>query len=140
MNIREILAPFREACQKAFDAIKPFSTPFELLLPGEEWEECNFTEGRMQWRRLAAPVGRMVEFRADAGTKMAMHFHDSPEVIFVQSGRLVMMRDAQTFEIGPGETFHSPAGRPHSAYVAESGGAICWWPTQETDVLDIGVV
>lgn len=140
MNVNQMLAPFRAACRKAFDSIKPFATPFELPLPGREWEPCFFFEGIADWRRLPCPVGRMVEFRAEAGGKMAMHFHDSPEVLHVTEGRLVMMRDAQTIEIRAGKSFVCQSGRPHSAYVAEAGACICWWPEQTTDTLHIGVV
>lgn len=82
----------------------------------------------------------MVEFDAKEACAMAMHFHDVPEVLYLKSGKLVMKRDAQEFTLHPGETFHSPAGRPHAAYFVDPGVCVCWWPGQDSDVLEIGVL
>jgi len=142
MTVNKLLAPFRAACRTAFDSLKPFAAPFELGLPGDAWEPFVMCEGGpVWWRSMPCSFGVMVEFRATAPARMAMHFHeDSPEVLFVAAGRLTMHRDAQTFEMGPGETWHAQSGRPHAASFDQPGHVIAWWPTHKPGAMMIGVI
>jgi quercetin dioxygenase-like cupin family protein len=54
------------------------------------------------------------------GTRVAMHYHDSEQVTYVQTGRLRFVVEGQTYNIGPGQMIVIPQYSQHSIEALEN--------------------
>jgi quercetin dioxygenase-like cupin family protein len=59
------------------------------------------------------------EFTFDANTRIPDHAHVHDQVGYVVSGRVAMTVAGETFELGPGDTYHAPPNVRHSALTLE---------------------
>ena len=64
----------------------------------------------------------VLELRLRSGEATPLHAHDTPELVRVLDGRLLVSSGAETFVLEPGWTFSAPAGIPH-ALTAVDGDA-----------------
>jgi len=72
-------------------------------------------------RTLAdGPSLMMCEFTFDAGVQIPNHAHPHEQVGYVVSGRVRLTIDRETFELGPGDSYHAPSNVPHGAFTLES--------------------
>jgi len=60
-----------------------------------------------------------------AGTRYPEHTHPHREVRWILSGRLYIIENGVTLDLGPGDRMESEAGVPHTAYVPEDVCYIC---------------
>ncbi|WP_456452815.1 cupin domain-containing protein [Hydrogenimonas sp.] len=60
-----------------------------------------------------------------AGTRYPEHTHPHDEVRWILSGRLFIIEEGATLDLGPGDRMESEADTPHSAFVPEDVCYIC---------------
>jgi quercetin dioxygenase-like cupin family protein len=71
-------------------------------------------------RTLADDESMMLcEFTFDAGVEVPNHSHPHEQVGYVVSGRLRMIVDGQSHDLGPGDSYHAPSNVPHGALTLE---------------------
>ncbi len=71
-------------------------------------------------RTLADGESMMLcEFTFDAGVEVPNHSHPHEQVGYVVSGRLRMIIDGQSHDLGPGDSYHAPSNVPHGALTLE---------------------
>lgn len=71
-------------------------------------------------RTLADGESMMLcEFTFDAGVEVPNHSHPHEQVGYVVSGRLRMIVDGQSHDLGPGDSYHAPSNVPHGALTLE---------------------
>jgi unsaturated pyranuronate lyase len=57
----------------------------------------------------------MCEFTFETGVTVPNHTHPHEQVGYVVSGRVRMTIEDESFELGPGDSYHAPSNVPHSA-------------------------
>lgn len=72
-------------------------------------------------RRTLVDGGTLMicEFTFDANIRIPDHAHVHDQVGYVVSGRVAMTIAGETFELGPGDTYHAPSNVRHSALTLE---------------------
>ncbi len=72
-------------------------------------------------RTLADGESMMIcEFTLDRGVEVPNHSHPHEQVGYVVSGRLRMVINGETSELGTGDSYHAPSNIPHSVVTLES--------------------
>jgi len=61
----------------------------------------------------------MCEFTFDANVQIPNHTHPHEQVGYVAAGRVRMIIDGQSFELGPGDSYRAPSNVPHGAFTLE---------------------
>ncbi len=71
-------------------------------------------------RTLAAGKSMMIcEFTLDAGVEIPGHTHPHEQVGYVASGKVKIIMDDGSFDLGPGDTYYAPSGARHGAIALE---------------------
>jgi quercetin dioxygenase-like cupin family protein len=55
----------------------------------------------------------------EAGSKMPEHQHPQEQIIHILSGRMRVMADGATRELGPGESYYLASNAPHGVETIE---------------------
>jgi quercetin dioxygenase-like cupin family protein len=122
-------------------ALEKIGRSITAELPGEEYECFPLSEGAFtEWKSIPTTVGKAVLFRASGPTAMRSHKHNSPEVLIVKSGELVVRIAGIPHTIKAGDTISTQAGQEHSAHYLTAGECLCIWPALDSDRMTIDVL
>ncbi len=82
-----------------------------------------------------SPELMVVAFGFEAGAKGALHDHPHVQSTYVESGRFRFTIGAESFEVGPGDSFVIPSGARHGCACLEAGRLIDTFPPRRDDFL-----
>jgi quercetin dioxygenase-like cupin family protein len=129
------LGPLRQV------ALERMGTSLTVPLPGDEYECFTLSEGAFtEWKSIPCEVGKAVMFRATGETAMRSHKHESPEVLIVHSGELVVRIGGVPTTLKAGDTITTQPGEEHSAHYKGKGECLCFWPAVSGSSLTIDVL
>ena len=110
-------------------------------LPGEDYERFQLSKGAFcEWKSAPSDVGKAVMFKAHGQTAMGSHRHESPEILIVKSGELVVRIAGVPHTLKAGDTITTEAGQEHSAHYVQPGETLCIWPALDGGSLTVDVL
>jgi len=122
-------------------ALENIGRSITVDLPGDEYECFMLSEGAFtEWKSVPCDVGRAVMFRASGETAMRSHKHESPEILIVKSGELVVRVAGVPHTLKAGDTITTEAGQEHSAHYIEPGETLCIWPALSSERMTVDVL
>lgn len=122
-------------------ALETHGSSITVDLPGEQYERFMLSKGDFcEWKSVPCDVGKAVMFNAHGETAMGSHRHESPEILIVKSGELVVRIAGVPHTLKAGDTITTEAGQEHSAHYVKPGQTLCIWPALEADSLTVDVL
>jgi mannose-6-phosphate isomerase-like protein (cupin superfamily) len=122
-------------------ALENFGNSITVDLPGEQYERFMLSKGAFcEWKSAPCDVGRAVMFKAHGETAMGSHKHESPEILIVKSGELVVRVAGVPHTLKAGDTITTEAGQEHSAHYIEPGETLCIWPALSSERMTVDVL
>lgn len=82
-----------------------------------------------------SPELMVVSFAFEAGATGALHKHPHVQSTYVESGRFRFALRADSFEVGPGDSFVIPSGAEHGCVCLQQGRLIDTFTPRRDDFL-----
>jgi quercetin dioxygenase-like cupin family protein len=122
-------------------ALEKIGKSISVDFPGAEYECFPLSEGAFtEWKTVPCDIGRAVMFRASGEAAMRSHKHESPEVLIVKSGELVIRVGGVPHTLKAGDTITTQPGEEHSAHYVKPGECLCIWPALDSDRMTVDVL